>query len=108
MNTSYELVATILTGSSFIAAYLLSDNLIKWAGLIVAYPISIWILGAATSNSSIILVIVNRVAMSVACVYAIIALLALLKNRRRVVVGSGQLTVAGNGFYSIPEPEKKE
>ena len=55
----------------------------------MAYPISIWILGAATSNSSIILVVINRIAMSVACVYAVIALLTLLKNRRKVVVGPG-------------------
>ena len=45
--------------------------------------------------------------MSVACVYAVIALLTLLKNRRRVIAAAGQLKIAGNGFYTIPEPEKK-
>ena len=38
MNTAYELTATILGGSSFIAAYLLNAGLLKWAGLIMAYP----------------------------------------------------------------------
>ncbi len=104
---SYELIAGIPGGSFFITAYLLSGSLINWAGLIVAYPISIWILGAATSNSSIILVVINRIAMSVACVYAVIALLTLLKSRKRVVAAAGQLKIAGNGFYSIPAPEKK-
>jgi AraC-like DNA-binding protein len=109
MNIAHDLTATVIhvAGYSFIAAYLLSANLLKWTGLIVAYPISIWILGAATSNSSIILVVVNRLAMALACVYVVIALLALLKNRRRVVVGSGQLNIAGHGFYTMPEPESK-
>ena len=109
MNIAYDLTTTVIhvAGSFFIAAYLLNGSLLKWAGLIMAYPISIWILGAATSNSSIIFGVVNRIAMSVACVYAVIALLALLKNRRRVVVGSGQLDIAGHGFYTMPEPENK-
>jgi AraC-like DNA-binding protein len=109
MNIAYDLTSTVIhvAGSSFIAAYLLNPNLLKGAGLIMAYPISIWILGVATSNSSIVLVVVNRIAMSVACVYAVIALLALLKNRRKVVVGAGQLNIAGHGFYTMPEPENK-
>ena len=74
----------------------------------MAYPVSIWILGAATSNSSIMFVVVNRIAMSVACVYTMIALLTLVKNRRRVVVDSGRLKIAGNEIYTIPEPEKKD
>ena len=110
MNTAYDLTTTVIhvTGLSFIAAYLLSGNLLKWAGLIMAYPVSIWILGAATSNSSIMFVVANRIAMSVACVYVVIALMTLLKNRRRVLVGPAQLKIAGNGLYSITEPEKKD
>ena len=73
----------------------------------MAYPISIWILGAASSNSSVMLVVANRMAMSVACVYVVIALVTLLKNRRKVIVAR-QLQIAGNGLYSIPEPEKKD
>ena len=53
------------------------------------------------------LVVANRIAMSVACVYAVITLLTLLKNRRKVIAAAGQLRLAGNGLYSIPEPEKK-
>jgi hypothetical protein len=70
MNIAYDLTTTVIlvAGSSFIAAYLLSANLLKWTGLIVAYPFSIWILGAATSTSSIIIGVINRIAMSVACV----------------------------------------
>src|SRR6476620_11679247 len=107
MNTAYELAVTILAGSSFTVAYPLSAGLLKWAGLIMAYPISVWILGAASSNSSIMLVFANRIAMSVACVYAAITLLTLLKNRRKVMVAAGPLKIAGHGLYSIPEPEKK-
>jgi AraC-like DNA-binding protein len=108
MNIAYDLTATVIhIDGSFIAAYLLSAGLLKWVFLIMAYPVSIWILGAATSNSSIILVVANRLAMSVACVYTVIALLTLLKNRRKVVVGAGQLKIAGNGFYTVTEPEKK-
>ncbi|HYV52947.1 MAG TPA: hypothetical protein VE933_00050, partial [Chitinophagaceae bacterium] len=73
MNIACDLIATVIYvgGLSFIAAYLLSGNLFKWAGLIVAYPVSIWILDAATSNSSIMFVVVNRLAMAVACVYVV-------------------------------------
>src|SRR4051812_18220737 len=102
MNIAYDLAATVIhVDGSFIAAYLLSADLLKWVFLIMAYPVSIWMLGVASSNPSIILIVANRLAMSVACVYAVIALLTLLKNRRRVVVGSGQLKIAGNGFYTV-------
>ena len=106
MNIAYDLTAAVIHGSFFITAYLLSGSLINWAGLIVAYPISIWILGAATSTSSIIIGVINRIAMSVACVYAVIALLTLLKVDKSCSA-AGQLKIAGNGFYSIPAPEKK-
>ena len=109
MNTAHDLTATVahIGGLSFIAGYLLIGNWLKWTVLIISYPVSIWILGVATSNSSVILVVANRIAMSVACVYVVIALMTLLKNRGRVLVGPAQLKIAGNGLYSITEPEKK-
>ncbi len=110
MNIAYDLTATIahVGGSSFIVATLLTSSLLKWGGLIVAYPVSMWMLGAATAHTSIILIAATRLAMLLACVYALIALLTLLKNRKKMVAGAGQLRIAGNRFYTITEPEKRD
>lgn len=89
-------------------AYNLTTAVTQLPGLIVAYPITIWILGAVTAHSSIILIAANRLAMLMACLYAVIALLALLKNRRKVAVEAPQLNIRGAGFYTIAEPEKKD
>ena len=91
MNTAYDLTIAVT----------------HFMGLIVAYPVSIWILDAATSNSSIILVVANRMAMLLASAYAAIALLILLKNRRKIISGAPQWQIASNGTYSIIKPEKK-
>jgi YesN/AraC family two-component response regulator len=88
-------------------AYDLIIAMAHFMGLIVAYPVSIWILDAATSNFSIILVAANRVAMLLACTYAIIALLTLLKNRRKMISGAPQVQIAANGTHSITKSEKK-
>jgi AraC-like DNA-binding protein len=108
MNTAYDLTAAITHagGLSFIAGYLLISDWVKWSALIMIYPVSIWILGVANSNASIIVVVANRIAMSVACVYTVIGLSALLKNRRKIIAGIPQVKT-GNGFYTITEPEKR-
>ncbi len=107
MNTVYELSATILGGSFFIAGNVLIGNWLNWAVMIVAYPISVWIIGVTTSSPSLTLIVVNRTAMLVAFVYVLIALLTLLKTRKKIIVASGQLEIAGNGSYTITEPGKK-
>jgi AraC-like DNA-binding protein len=109
MNSALDLATTVTHagGLSFITAFLLTGIIVKWVSLIVVYPFSVWMLGAATSNSSIIFVVANRMAMLLACVYAIIALLTLLKNRRKMISGASQLQIAANGTYSITKPEKK-
>jgi YesN/AraC family two-component response regulator len=107
MNAAYELTATILGGALFIAGNVMISNWLKWGMMIVAYPISVWIFGAATAHSSIILIAANRLAMLLACIYALIALLTLLKNRKKMISGTGQLQIAGKRFYTITEPEKK-
>jgi AraC-like DNA-binding protein len=107
MNTVCELSATILGGSIFIAGNVLINNWLKWAVMIVAYPISVWIIGVTTSNSSFTLLVANRAAMLLACVYVLVALLTLLKNRRIVIAGAPQLKMTDNGFYIMTEPAKK-
>lgn len=91
MNIAYDIVVatTSIGGLSF-------------------YPISIWILDAATSNFSVTLAVVNRMAMTLACAYVIAALLTLFKNRRRIIAATPQLKIAGNEFYTITEQEKKD
>ncbi len=110
MNIAYELTAaaTNVWGIFFIAGYLLTGNWLQWTLLIIVYPVSFWILDAATLNFSITLAVVNRIAMSLACAYVIAALLTLLKNRRRIIAATPQLKIAGNEFYKITEPEKKD
>src|SRR4029078_813673 len=95
MNTVYELSATIPGVSIFIGGNILIGNWFKWA------------IATTTSNSSVILLVANRAAMSLACVYALVALFTLLKNRKKMITGTQQLKVAGNGSYTITEPCKK-
>ena len=107
MNTVYELSATISGVSFFIIGNILIGNWLKWAIMIVAYPISVWIIGVITSNTSFPLLVVNSTAMFLACVYVLVALLTLLKNRRIAITGNRQLKMTGNGFYTMTEPGKK-
>jgi len=95
MNTVYELSATIPGVSIFIGGNILIGNWFKWA------------IATTTSNSSVILLVANRAAMLLACVYALVALFTLLKNRKKMITGTQQLKVAGNGSYTITEPDKK-
>ena len=88
-------------------AYDLTLAVTHFIGLIVAYPVSIWILDVATSNSSIILIVANRMAMLLACAYVLVALLTLLKNRRKMIAGASPLQIASNGMYVINKGEKK-
>jgi len=108
MNTSYELVAMIPGISLFIAVNILIGNWLKWAIMIVAYPICVWIMGAATTNSSITLLVASRVAIVFSFVYVLIALLALLKNSRKMITAPGQLKIAGNDSYTITAHDKKD
>jgi hypothetical protein len=98
MNTVYELSATISGVSFFIIGNILIGNWLKWAIMIVAYPISVWIIGVITSNTSFPLLVANSTAMFLACVYVLVALLTLLKNRRIAITGTRQLKMTGNGF----------
>jgi YesN/AraC family two-component response regulator len=107
MNTSYELTAIFLGGSVFVAGNILIGNWLKWAIMIVAYPISVWIIEATNSHSSLTLLVANRTAMLLAFAYVLIALLTLLKNRRKMIAASGQLKIAANSFYTVTEPAKK-
>ena len=109
MNTAFEFTATIFFIATllFITRYILIGNWNKWTVWIIVYPVSIWILGTATSNSSIILVVANRMAMLLACVYVLIVLLGLSKNRGEIIATTPQLKIADSGFYTITEPEKK-
>jgi len=108
MNTSYELVAMIPGISLLIAVNILIGNWLKWAIMIVAYPICVWIMGAATTNSSITLLVASRVAIVFSFVYVLIALLALLKNSRKMITAPGQLKIAGNDSYTITAQDKKD
>jgi len=108
MNTSYELVAMIPGISLFIAVNILIGNWLKWAIMILAYPICVWIMGAATTNSSITLLVASRVAIVFSFVYVLIALLALLKNSRKMITAPGQLKIAGNDSYTITAHDKKD
>jgi YesN/AraC family two-component response regulator len=87
-------------------AYNLTDT-VMIPGLIIAYPVTIWILGTAAAHSSIILIAANRVAMLLACAYAVIALLALLKNRRKMLTDAPELQIVVNRKYALTAPEKK-
>ena len=107
MNTVYELSATISGVSFFIIGNILIGNWLKWAIMIVAYPISVWIIGVITSNISFTLLVVNSTAMVLACVYVLVALLTLFKNRRIDITGTQQLKMTGNGFYTMTEPGEK-
>jgi YesN/AraC family two-component response regulator len=107
MNTVYDVSATIPGVSIFIAGNILIGNWLKWAIMIVAYPIIVWIIAATTSNPSFTLLVVNSAAMFLACVYVLVGLLTLLKNRRIAITGTRQLKMTGNGFYTMTEPEKK-
>jgi len=109
MNSALDLATTVTHagGLSFITAFLLTGTIVKLVSLIVVYPFSVWMLGVATSNSSIIFVVANRLAMLLACAYAIVGFLTLLKNRRKMISGAPQLQIAANGNYSITKPEKK-
>ena len=91
MNIAYDLTATVT----------------HITGLIVTYPVSIWILGIATAHSSILFIAANRLAMLLACAYAVIALLTLLKNRRRTIAVTGPFKISGGGYYATPGPERK-
>jgi len=95
MNTVYELSATIPGVSIFIGGNILIGNWFKWA------------IATTTSNSSVILLVANRAAMLLAFVYVLVALFTLLKNRKKMITGTQQLKVAGNGSYTITEPDKK-
>src|SRR5262249_3097066 len=64
-------------------------------------------LGVTTSNSLIVLIMANRMAMLLACAYALVALLTLLISRRKIIAGTPQLKIAANGFYTIPGHEEK-
>lgn len=76
----------------------------------IAYHLAatIWILGLATSNVSIILFAAHRLAVLFACVYALVALLALLKNSRKVMASASQVIIADKGLYAITESEKEK
>jgi len=107
MSIVYELSATIPGLSLFIAGNMLISNWLKWAIMIVAYPISVWIIAATASNSSLILLLANRSLMFLAFVYVLVALLTLLKNRRKMIAASGALKIAGNGSYTVTAPLQK-
>ena len=108
MNTSYELIAPLLGISLCIAGNILIGNWLKWAIVIVVYPISVWIIQATASNFSLTLLVANRAAMLLAFVYALIALITLLKNPRKMIAASGQLKIAGNGSYTMAALDKKD
>src|SRR5689334_7098466 len=103
MNIAYDLTSIVAHPGalSFIAGYLLIGNWLKWTILIIVYPVCIWMLDATTTNPSIIPVAANRLAMLLACGYAIMALLTLLKNRKKIVVNGSQLQIADQGFYAF-------
>src|SRR5262245_56799911 len=82
-------------------------TIIAHLGLIVAYPISIWLLDVATANSPVMLIVANRLAMLLACGYVVIGLLTLLKSRRKIIADAGLLKIRSNGFYTVPEPGGK-
>jgi len=107
MNTSYELAVMIPGISLFIAGNVLVGNWLKWAMMIVAYPLTVWIIGTVTSDSSVTLLVANRMVMLLAFVYALVALLTLLKNPRKMIAASGALKIAGKGFYAVTAPRQK-
>jgi len=106
MNFAYDLTATIThaDGLSFIAGYLLMGNWLEWAVLIVAYPVSIWMLTAGSSGE---LGVANRMAMLLSCIYVLVALFALLRSRKKIIAANAPMKIAGNAFYTVTEPEKK-
>jgi len=108
MNSCYELVAMIPGISLFIAGNILIGNWLKWAIMIVAYPIFVWIIGATTSNSSITFLIATRTVIALSFVYVVIALLTLLKKSRKMITPPGLLEIAGNDSYTIAAHDKKE
>ena len=108
MNTCYELVAMIPGISLFIAGNILIGNWLKWAIMIVAYPIFVWIIGAATSHSSITFLIATRTVIALSFVYVVIALLTLLKKSRKMITPPGLLEIAGNGSHTIDARDKKD
>jgi len=108
MNSAIDLMTIAIAGGSlFITGFFLLSGELNCASLIIFYPVSLWMLDAATSNTSVILLVANRVAMLLACGYDVIALLTLLKNRRKMMVGAPQLQTADSGVYAVAQPEKK-
>jgi YesN/AraC family two-component response regulator len=69
----------------------------------IAYHLAatIWILGLATSNVSTILFVAHRLAVLFACVYALVALLTLLKNSRKIMASASQLMITNKGLHAI-------
>src|SRR5262245_4224011 len=82
-------------------------TIIAHLGLIVAYPISIWLLDVATDNYLVMLIVANRLAMLLACGYVVIGLLTLLKSRRKIIADAGLLKIRSNGFYTARNPEER-
>src|SRR5689334_22214943 len=107
MSTALNLTDIILGGSFLITGKILLGNWVYWVIMIVAYPISLWMVSAVTLSPSNTLLVANRLAMLLACGYTIVALLTLLKKRRKMITVAPQLQIADNGVYTAAEPEKK-
>ncbi len=87
-------------------AYYLTPAVTGVMRIIVSYPVRIWILGAATSKTSIMLIVASRLAMLLACGYVIVAVLALSKKRGQGIAVPSPLKMPNNGAYTAGETEK--